>query len=163
MATEYKNTERFIKKYADQVESEIESRLHSAGKIASGHLYDSIGYELTEKGTRFVLTFKMADYGQYVDKGTKPSKYANSEGGGTGKSAMITALKKWCRIKGIPEGAAFPIRRNIWKFGLSPTNFFTIPTTRRVGQLTKGIEKNMALDIEQIIKTNVNKSRKRTG
>jgi hypothetical protein len=166
MATEFKNTEKFIRTYANQVESEIETRLRNNGKYASGTLYDSIRYEITEEKTRFILTFKMADYGIYVDKGTKPSKYANSEGGGTGKSKFITSLMKWCTIKGLPKNAAFPIRRHIWKVGIPPTNFFTIPTTRRLKQLEKGIEKNMALDVENIIRKellNVSKSSKRTG
>lgn len=158
--TEYKHTEKFIRDYANSVESEIETRLHNAGKIASGRLYDSIGYELKETNARFVLTFKMADYGKYVDKGVKPSKYANSTGGGTGKSAFIAALQKWCVLKGLPKEAAFPIRRHIWKVGIPPTNFFTIPTTRRVKQLERGVEKNMAIDIEDFIKKEINKNKK---
>jgi hypothetical protein len=90
----------------------------------------------------------MADYGTFVDKGIKPSKYADSTGKGRGKSKFITSLQKWCRIKGLPEGLAFPIRRNIWKFGIKPTNFFTIPTTRRLKQFHKGIELNMAKDMD---------------
>lgn len=164
MASEYKNTEKFLKTYANQVESEIETRLMSNGKYASGYLYDSIRYEIKEDSKKFLLTFKMADYGRYVDKGTKPSKYADSEGKGTGKSPFITSLMKWCAIRGLPKNAAFPIRRKIWKMGIAPTNFFTIPTTRRLKQLEKGVEKNMALDLENIIRKelNVNKSRKRT-
>lgn len=157
MASEYKNTERFVRTYGDQVEQEIETRLHNLGKVASGTLIDSIRYEVKEDKTRFVLSFYMADYGKWVDKGSKPSKYANSSGGGKGKSKFITSLMKWCAIRGLPKEAAFPIRRNILKFGQSPTNFFTIPTTRRRKQLEAGIKKNMALDIEAIIKKEINK------
>lgn len=163
MATNYPNTTKFIINYANSVESEIETRLHNLGKVASGTLYDSIRYEFKEGKHRFELTFKMADYGYYVDKGVKPSKYAEMEGGGTGKSAFIAALQKWCVIRGLPKGAAFPIRRKIWRIGIPPTNFFTIPTTRRIKQFNEGVKKNMALDIEQIIKKDVSQSRKRAG
>lgn len=170
MASEYKNTERFVRTYANQVESEIETRLRNNGKYASGKLYDSIRYELTDNGQgRFNIKFKMASYGEYVDKGvngyeqSRGSKYSfkPKTGKGTGrKSAFITSLQKWCTIKGIDKGAAFAIRRNIWKYGIVSTNFFTIPTTRRVKQFAAGYKKNLSLDIEQMIKNDLKKGLK---
>lgn len=161
MATEFKNTDKYINKYGKEVVAEIRTRLRGHGKIASGALYDSIDFEVKENTRRFILTFSMAGHGTYVDKGTKPRKYSNKTGGGTGKSAFIAALQKWCEIKGLPKGAAFPIRRNIFKFGLPPTYFFTIPTTRRQKQFDRGVEKAMALDFENIIKSDVSKFSKR--
>lgn len=144
----YPETEAFIRKYGDSVENEIEARLTGYNKIASGKLYDSIRYEVKETKKEFILSFIMAEYGKYVDKGVKPQpKYLKGKGKGK-KSKFIEALKKWCKIKGIPEGAAFPIRRNIWKFGIAPTNFFTIPTTRRQKYFEKELEKAMARDID---------------
>lgn len=154
---DFKNTEKFIRTYGDQVEQEIETRLRNYGKYASGKLFDSIRYEVREEKSGFILKFIMEDYGYWVDKGSKPSKYANAKGKGTGKSKFIAKLKQWCKIKGLPENAAFPIRRSIWKFGIAPTNFFTIPTTRRQKQLEAGIKKNMALDIEQTIQKDLKK------
>ncbi len=148
----FKHTEAYLRKYGNEVESEIETRLRNNGKYASGKLYDSIEYEITETGTKFTLTFKMADYGAYVDKGIKPSKYATMKGKGKGKSKFIESLKKWCRIKGLPEGASFPIRRKIWEMGIPATNFFTIPTTRRAKQFEVNVGKAMEKDVEQIIK-----------
>ena len=106
----------------------------------------------------------MADYGQYVDKGVNGTEknwgsiYSYKKGQPTGgKSKFISSLQKWCAIKGIPKGAAFAIRRNIFKYGIAPTNFFTIPTTRRRKQLEDGIRKNMALDIELAIEQEARK------
>lgn len=152
-------TKKYLKTYGDQVESEIETRLKNYGKYATGNLYDSIRYTVTEDSNKFRISFFMADYGQWVDKGSKPSKYANMTGKGKGKSKFIESLMIWCRIKGIPEGAAFPIRRKIWKEGLPPTNFFTIPTTRRVKQLNEGIRKAMIQDAEAIIKKEFGKKK----
>jgi len=158
MANNFKNTRAYLVKYGNQVEQEIETRLRNNGKIASGDLYDSIRYDIKEDSKKFIISFYMADYGRYVDKGTKPSKYDNSTGKGTGKSPFIKSLMRWCQIRGLPKNAAFPIRRKIWKMGIAPTNFFTIPTTRRAKQFEKGIETAMALDVDQYIKKQVKKT-----
>jgi hypothetical protein len=147
MANEFKNTTDFIKKFGKEVESEIKTRLLGHDKKASGKLYKSIKFEYRESLKQLEASWRMEDYGVYVDKGVKPQpKYLTGQG--TGKSKFIQALKKWCRIKGIPEGAAYPIRRNIWKYGIKPTNFFTIPTKRRQKYYEEQIEKNMALDLD---------------
>lgn len=151
----YPITEKYIINYANQVESEIETRLKNYGKYASGFLYNSIGYKLSTANDSFLLKFVMADYGYYVDKGAKPSKYYGKQGGGTGKSEMIKSLMKWCVIKGLPKGAAFAIRNKIWKFGQKPTNFFTIPIKRRAKQFEKGYENAMAKDIDNLIQKEI--------
>lgn len=148
LARKYPESDKFIRKYGSQVESEIESRLSKNGKIASGKLYDSIRYEVKEEKSEFILSFLMADYGKYVDKGVKPHPEYLDGKGGKKKSKFIEALKKWCRIKGIPENAAFPIRRSIWKYGIAPTNFFTIPTTRRQKYFEEKLAETMAKDID---------------
>lgn len=164
MASKYPITLAYVKRYGDQVEQEIEKRLYNYGKYATGKLYDSIRYEIKETKSKISIAFFMLEYGKFVDKGTKPSKYADSKGKGTGKSPFIESLMKWCVIKGIPKEAAFPIRRNIWKYGIAPTNFFTIPTTRRVASFAKGVGETMAKDYEKMIKKEYdgNKSNKRT-
>ena len=68
----------------------------------------------------------MNDYGQYVDQGVnKQPQYLTGKGSG-GNSPFIEALRAWAQRKGFqnPLGAAFGIRRNIWKYGIQPTNFF---------------------------------------
>lgn len=140
MASEYPNTEKFVRTYARQVVSEIKNRLEGHGKIASSRLHRSIRYTYTG----LTLKFLMAPYGVYVDKGRRP-----------GKMPPLDAIRKWCRIKGIEETAAFPIARKIGEEGIRPTNFFTIPTTRRQKQFVDGVRKSLALDTEQTIKKNL--------
>ena len=158
MASNYPITKKYITTYANQVESEIETRLKKNGKYASGKLYDSIRYKLKETGDSFVLTFLMESYGQFVDKGSKPSKYYGMKGKGSGKSEFIKSLMKWCVIKGLPKNAAFPIRLKIWRDGISPTNFFTIPTTRRAAQFNKQVEKTLAQDYDNLIQKEIDGS-----
>jgi len=69
------------------------------------------------------LQLSMADYWKYVEYGVPPKpQYLN--GKGSGQSQLIPALMLWARSKGLPEGAAFAIRKNIWKYGIAPTNFY---------------------------------------
>ena len=167
MASEFRNTEAFVKKYGIQVENEIKTRLVNAGHVASGKLFDSIKSKVLETKEGFDIVFKMARYGDYVDKGVsgagipdgfngKIKKVQKSKFYSFGKATSRSkdkerSLKSWMSIQGIPKTAYYPISRSIWIFGIAPTNFFTIPTTRRQKQLEKGIEKNMALDFEQIL------------
>lgn len=169
--SKYKNTTRFVKTYGNQVEQEIEKRLASSGHEASGKLMQSIRYEVRETAKGVVLKFAMADHGKYIDKGITG---AGVVPGFKGKVKKVNkgqydpidkrvhkfgkkmppekSVKRWMQIKGIPKEASFPIRRSIWMFGMEPTNFFTIPTTRRKKQLDSGIKANMILDIEAQIK-----------
>lgn len=69
------------------------------------------------------LQLAMADYWKYVEYGVPP-KPQYLKGSGSGQSQLIPALMLWARSKGLPEGAAFAIRKNIWKYGIAPTNFY---------------------------------------
>lgn len=158
MASEYKNTEAFIKRYGKQVEEEIKTRLLGNDKKASGKLYRSIKFQYRDSLKELEASWRMEEYGVYVDKGVKPQpQYLTGKGSG-GKSKFIESLKKWCKIKGIPQGAAYPIRRNIWKFGIKPTNFFTIPTTRRAKYYEEQIGINMAKDLDALLQKEIDKN-----
>lgn len=161
--SKFKYTDKFLRTYGSQVEQEIERRLASSGKEASGKLMQSIRYEVREKANSIVIAFIMADYGKYVDKGVQGAESKRAGDGGKSiykfkdKMPPAKSIKQWLKIKGIPESASFPIRRSIYRFGITPTNFFTIPTTRRQKQLADGIKKNMILDVENLIGKEFNK------
>mgnify|MGYP000955850035 CR=1 FL=1 len=92
--------------------------------FGSGALSNSITSSWSE-GTG-PLEISMNDYGAVVDQGVKPQpQYLSGKGSG-GNSPFITALEDWARRKGFrdPLGAAFGIRRNIWKYGIQPTGFY---------------------------------------
>lgn len=150
MASNFPLTRKYMTEYGQSVIGEMKTRLTNAGKEATGNLHKSLKFRTQETEDEFLISFYMADYGVYVDKGVKPQPQYLT-GKGTGKSKFIAALKKWCRVKGIPQNAAFPIRRNIWKFGIKPTNFFTIPTVRRQKQFEEMIARNMAKDMENLL------------
>jgi len=50
------------------------------------------------------------EYLKVVDAGRKPGKYA-----------PISALKKWAKVKGIPENAAYAINKKIFREGIKAT------------------------------------------
>ena len=81
------------------------------------------------------------DYLKYVDEGRKPGKYPN-----------IGELKKWARIKGIPDKAVFPIANSIFRFGIKPTHILQKTNTKALtGAPIKNLESNVAENLEDII------------
>jgi hypothetical protein len=80
-------------------------------KVATGRLVKSINYRLQPLATGIQVQLLSEDYLKYVDKGRRPGTYP-----------PIQAIKRWAAVKGIPQGAAWGIRRNIYKYGIKPTN-----------------------------------------
>lgn len=80
-------------------------------KVASGSLINSINYKLQDTATGIQVQLVANDYLKYVDQGRRPGTYP-----------PIRAIQRWVSIKGIPKEAAWAIRRNIFKFGIKPTN-----------------------------------------
>lgn len=157
MANKFTNTTAFIKRYGDQVETEIKNRLKNAGKFASGKLYKSIRHDVKIEKGQFVLRFFAEDYAKYVDKGVEGAKSKRAGDGGKSiykfkdKMPPEKPFRSWLRKKGIPKDKSFAVRRSIYLYGITPTNFFTIPTTRRLKQFEKGVEENMIKDINKIV------------
>lgn len=158
MASEFVRTRAYLKKYGESVTQEIRTRLRNNGKLASGALYDSIRFEMTDTGSKVTISFHMLDYGRFVDKGVEGAESGRAGEGGrsvykyTTKMPPREAIESWMKLKGIAMEASYPIRRYIFRFGITPTNFFTIPTTRRVKQLERGVRDAMVQDVETIIK-----------
>lgn len=80
-------------------------------KVASGSLINSINYRLQDTAQGINVVLLANDYLQYVDRGRRPGTYP-----------PIQAIQRWVTIKGIPKEAAWAIRKNIYKFGIKPTN-----------------------------------------
>jgi hypothetical protein len=102
-----------------------------APKSATNSLYDSITGQMTEDGFELL----MLDYWEYVNYGREKGKYV-----------PITPLQEWATLKGIPnpESAAFGISRNIFKFGIAPTNFYENAIDRLQEQFDAQLEENVS-------------------
>jgi hypothetical protein len=110
-------------------------------KRATGDLYNSIGYRVTQKDNDWTLTLLSEDYMKFVDKGVSgtqrryntPFSYKN-------KYPKIDAIREWTRVKGIPEKAVFPIANKIFRFGMKPTNVIN-KSIREIEYRSKWINK----------------------
>lgn len=121
-------------------------------KRATGNLIKSINYKLVETARGVQTQIYALDYLTYVDKGRRPGSYP-----------PIKPLLAWARVKGLPEGAAYGAQKNIYKFGIKPTNVIKKTITmiensrdnnrkyeeRMVNNLVKLIEKNYNVAVRQ--------------
>ena len=133
-----------LNKYAKYVIQQSRSNLTKKGNKASGALYKSLGYEITEDS----ISFTGEDYGVFQDQGVKGKNayYSDSAsspfrfGTGTGKKGGLTqGIAKWIKQKGIKgrdkktgrfitdKSLTFLISRSIYDKGIRATMFFTKP------------------------------------
>ena len=114
--------------FGDEYISEMGAILIKEDKIASRKLLESIDTRIlkTGFGTSYTLKIVAEHYLKYVDEGRKAG----------GKAPPIAPIKEWAKLKGLPEGLAFPIAKNIGKNGIKPTNV--------ISRALKKVETNVA-------------------
>lgn len=102
--------ETFGKEYIE----EMGAILRKKDKIATRELIESIDTKIlkTGFGTSYTLKILAAKHLKYVDEGRRAG----------GKAPPIAPIKAWAKAKGLPEGLAFPIAKNIGKNGIEPTH-----------------------------------------
>ena len=142
-------------------------------KKDTGELYKSIDYELFVSKTEgsFSLSFKMADYGDFIDKGVKgvasSTKAPNSPykfGTGSGaKGGLTNGIDQWVSRKRIQfqdrksgkfmsyKQTAFLIRRSIWFKGIETTNFFSKPLEDAFKRLPDALVEAFGLEVDNIL------------
>ena len=143
------NIEAVLNKFGKYVVQQARSNLSKKNKNVTGELYNSISYDLkvSETGASFSLVFKMAEYGEFQDKGVKgkssSAKAPNSPyrfGSGKGKKGGLSdSIPKWVRDRRFQfrdrktgkfmsyESTAFLITRSIYQTGIPTTQFFSRP------------------------------------
>jgi hypothetical protein len=131
----------YANKYGFEVVSEMLNRLKGAGKYATGDLVNSIEFKVVTTDKTIEVQTSMIKYGEYVDKGRKPGKFP-----------PLSKIQEWCRVKNIPQSAAYPIARAIAKRGIPSTNFWTISTTRRYKEFLKNVERIAADELTPTLK-----------
>ena len=111
------------------------------------NLYNSVTIKITDDET---LELSMADYWKYVEYGV-PAKPQYLKGKGSGTSTLIPILMDWAESKGLPRGAAFAIRRNIWKYGIVPTPFYGIAIDKVTEMIASEFDKDADKMIDEFL------------
>lgn len=110
-------------------------------KRATGKLYNSINYRVTQKDNDWTLTLLSEDYMKFVDKGVSGTQRRyNTPYSYKTKKPPISVIKQWVRVKGLPEQAAYPIQNKIFRFGMKPTNVIN-KSIREIEYRSKWINK----------------------
>ena len=118
---------------------EMKNIIKLNGAFATGNLYNSVKYKVyKDKSEKFHLDVDYVYYGLWIDMGRKP-----------GKQPPLREIQEWCRIKGIPQEAAFPIARKIGRFGFKGINF-TKPFEKAYKNLPDELILQFGLDVDNL-------------
>ena len=146
MANKYKSKDivdiKLAREFGKDYVRILISYLKRFRKKASGALINSLAPKVKETANDIAVFIETNDYLKYVDEGRRPGTYP-----------PIREISRWASLKGIPQRAVFPIARNIFRFGIEPTNVIAL-TTREFETsptLTSKYEGNMAKRLEDKI------------
>jgi hypothetical protein len=107
----YKTLEGVGQDIVDQMGAIIKQH----NSIASGKLLNSLAYDVYVENGVWNLVIEYADYGKYVDKGRNPGRFPPKG-----------AIEEWCRLKGLPKSAVWPIMVKIKKGGFYSKKMGTV-------------------------------------
>jgi hypothetical protein len=136
-------------KWGAQVVAQAKANLLQKNKVATKTLYDSISYQVDQKGG---VTFYYEDYGEYVESGRKK-----------GKMPPVGPLIQWAKIKGIEqfrnkkgrfisnEQRGWAIAMGIKKNGIKAFPFYQDAIDQSLDDLTYQLEEALAQAIESDI------------
>ena len=117
-----------------------ETYMGMAPKVDTGTLRDTIHYEYDENEEKLTLMFQ--SYWQNVNYGRTAGFYV-----------PIKPLKEWAMRKlGLDDkeatGMAFAVSKNIYKFGIAPTNFYDDATEEMIQMIEEAGAEALAVDVE---------------
>lgn len=143
---EYNNLTAVLSSIGQLVATEYKDKLMAGDVIASGKLYNSVGYKVEVGLTGITLKFVAADY------------YINVENGRVaGKFPPINAIQKWMVSRGLPndDNIAYVIARSIERNGIRPRPYLQQSTADLIN-FKDEIEDAFKRDIEDMIKERLN-------
>jgi hypothetical protein len=146
------NVKKVLEKYGKESIAEMITRLQGQGKVASGKLLRSLKFDVAEAVQGIQISFQASEYAYWVDQGRKPNR----------RPPPTSVIEDWIKIKGIQgrdkqgrfikrKSLAYLMARKIGKFGIRPTNFFTITIKRKQKQLASNLSKAFQKDVENQI------------
>lgn len=125
--------------------------------IATGNLFNSVSSEVTLNGQSFIVEFKMPEYGEYLEQGTKPH------------FPPLTAIENWIRVKRIvprrdqqgklptEKQLSYLIARKISEEGTPATHLWEKANALTFNEWNKLIDEAISMDLnenlEEILQT----------
>ena len=184
MSVVSKNTELALRNFAERVIKAAKLNLgatrtitYNDGKkkrrrmVSSGKLQESIQYDLLT-GVHLLMSFKMEDYGKYLDEGVDGKKHKVKGGtrfGYSEKGPPTGYIRQWMDTRNIrvrdlktnsfakqtesnKKAAAFLISRAIKNRGIPKTEFFQAPFRMEFEKLPPEVLKAVSMDVDEFLK-----------
>ncbi len=158
-----------LNKFAKYVIQQSRSSLTKGKKNASKELYNSLGYDISQSSGTTSMSFNMADYGKFQDRGVSGTeKKYNTPYSYKSKMPPVKAFDKWVVRKGLAprgkggkfasrEGIKFAIAKSIYKKGIRPSMFFTKPFEAAFKRLPDELVEAYSIGLEKQIQVNIDK------
>lgn len=102
---------KLVSQWSKKTEGKLKSALAARGKSHT-NLYKKLKLKTSEKNGTIEVVAELTPSALFVEYGRRP-----------GKQPPLNNIKDWCKSRGIPQSAAFPIARNIGRKGIKPTPF----------------------------------------
>lgn len=162
------NVKDELNRFAKYVISQSRANLTRQKKNSSKELYNSLDSEVRVSANSFSLSFLMAEYGVFQDKGVSGvKKKYNTKYAYTTKMPPPSKMDKWIVKKGIAprdkdgkfisrKSLQFMIARSIFNNGIKPSLFFTKPFEKAFKGLNKDLVEAYKLDVEALMKNSIN-------
>ena len=169
-------TKQYLDSFGKFIVQQSKSNLSKKKKKDTENLYNSIDYKLIVSKNSFQLSFSMADYGEFVDRGVKGVGGVKSDGSNwkiktvtnspfsyKTKKPPTKALDGWVLRKGFVgrnakgqmqsrSSVKFAIATSIFHTGLETTNFFSRPFELAYAKLPDELIEVYNLELDDLLK-----------
>ena len=160
-----KETKEALNKFGKYVVQQARTNLTKKKMNVSKDLYNSLSYELQEVEGNLILSIGMDEYGKYQDKGVSGTKKKyNTPYKYTNKMPPTKAFSQWVVRKGLEgtrdkktgrflsrKSLQYAVAKNIFKYGIKPTMFFTKPFNAAFKRLPDDLQNAFADDLDNSI------------
>ena len=145
----FPNLVEVLDAYGKTLVEKYRQGLTDGDHIATGNLYRSVSSEVTLNGQSFIVEFRMPEYGEYLEQGTKPH------------FPPLNAIENWIRVKRIvprPDSQgrlptekqlAYLIGRKIDERGTKGTHIWEKANQLTVNEWNKLIDQAITLDLNE--------------
>ena len=160
-----KETRETLNKFAKYVIQQARTNLTKGKKNVTKELYNSLDYNININPNNVNVIFEMEDYGIFQDLGVSGTKTKyNTPYSYTTKMPPPKAFSQWVVRKGLKgtrdkktgrflsrKSLQYAVARNIFKYGIKPSMFFTKPFERAFKNLPSELQDSFGIDIEYAI------------